>query len=968
MKIYLTILSIFWTILAFAQVPTGDLEKDTALANQYFETIDLSDIEDFKQTKIKLEKTIELYEAHPFDPKLIELKGAYVFYTKDSIEYDSSYFLTQRVIKLAEEEGLPEIHPSLKFAFLNMYSLLKKEQAGAAIEYGKKALECTEIKSNDYFEVAEILLKFYTANNHITEADTIINTLEKALNELQDKVSPLHQLMFYRGKMQYSMLTGNHEKSIIYGQKLLAENKLHEKYNSKELSEIYAEIGRSHSGLSQFEKANEWINKGLNLAKIEFGDTNPKVGIFHFHLAIIHKSKGNLENAVHHYQEAIRFFLNDKVDEYKHITRVSYSNLAAVYQKMGDLNEAEKSIRTSQKYGKYFGSSLTLGNILGLQGKNKEAVEIIHNEVIIVLSTHFDNPNTALNPSPYELYTNKYIAGYALMSKAVFMLGLGKKEKDVALMKKSIESCLLALNIFEQMTKETRGFEQSSLYNTYEVSYALTSITRAYYDIYELAPSEAIFNVMLKFVEKQKSIQLLKTLSLSSLPKDIYLEEQKLSKSIQLNGQQLDLMTARNEADSILYYQNALFDVSQQMELLVKKINQNHPKEADNFYPSKYPVFKNIQKELSDKTLLIEYSKYNNVHYIMVMSAMDKNVYKVENKGLKAKVERLNQLIQSPVSFQKIIRDEFIDVSHELYKTLIQPIESELEGKTKIMIVLEGQLFHLPFELLLKSNEKKPYHELDFLIKKYEINYHYSATAFLKLQEKKTVKDNSLLAFAPIFSKGDELTTASRSLDFMVDSVYRSIENFEFIALPSTKKEVRAIAKLVKSNDGKANVLLSKNATKNKLATELESQPYQFIHIATHGLVNFKNPKLSALACYSKNEKMDNLFYANEIQFKNINADLVVLSSCESGIGKLVAGEGLIALNRSFIYSGAKNVLFSLWKVSDKYSSELMIDFYKNYFQNPSYTSALRHAKLKMLSDPTSAQPKYWSAFILMGQ
>ena len=225
-----------------------------------------------------------------------------------------------------------------------------------------------------------------------------------------------------------------------------------------------------------------------------------------------------------------------------------------------------------------------------------------------------------------------------------------------------------------------------------------------------------------------------------------------------------------------------------------------------------------------------------------------------------------------------------------------------------------------------------------------------------------------MFAFAPVFSKGEELTEASRSLDFMVDSVYRSIENFEFVALPSTKKEVNAIAKLVKSKDGEAHVLLSKNATKNKLSEKLESQSYQFVHIATHGLVNFKNPKLSALACYSKNETMDNLMYANEIQFKNINADLVVLSSCESGIGQLVQGEGLIALNRSFIYSGAKNVLFSLWKVSDKYSSELMIDFYKSYFETQSYTSALRQAKLKMLADSTSAQPKYWSAFVLMGE
>ena len=967
MKTYLTALFILVSIFADAQ-PTGDIEKDTALANQYFEGIHLSDDEDFGVSIQKIKKALELYEAHPFHPKLIEIKGAFLFYIKDSISTDSSYFITQEILNLAEKEGLSETHPALRNAFLNKWFLARYDQPDLAIKYVKKALECTQKSSNDYFYTAEILLKSYIANNRLAQADTLINTLEKSLNKLQDKNFPLHQLMIYRGRMQYSMMTRNYEKSIIYGQKILADNKLHQKYNSKEVTEIYVEIGQSYGGLQQFDKGIEAINKGLELAKIEFGLTNPRVGVFHFHLAIIYRNKGDLEKAIQDYNDAIELFLNDTNGEYKHFTRVSYSNLAAIYQTMKDLVKAEESIRNSQQYGKYYGSSLTLGNILGLQKKYEEAVAVIHNDVIIELCTHFNNKNPSSNPSPYEIYTNKYMAGYALMSKGVFSFKLGREKKDIALMEKSIESYILALGVFEGIGKGTRGFEQSSLYNTSDITYALTSITTSYYEIYELAPSEAILNQLLKFVEKQKSIQLLKSLSSSSLPKHIYLAEKKLSKEIQLNGQQLDLMIAQNKQDSISFYRNALFESSQQMDILVKEINQNHPKEAAHFYPSEFPTFKDIQKVLSDDVLLIEYSKYHADNYIIAISSTDKKVYKTEDKELKAKIKRLNQLIKSRISFQKTIREEFIDISYDLYNTLIKPVEAELVGKSKLMIVLDDELFRLPFELLLKSDEKKPYHELDFLIKKYEVSHHYSAASFLRLQERETVQNHSLLAFAPVFSKGDKLTEVNRSLDFLVDSIYQSIDNFEFVALPSTKKEVKAIAKLVKSNNGAAKVLLNRNATKNKLAKALEAQSYQFIHIATHGLVNFKNPKLSALACYSKNEKMDNLMYANEIQFKGINADLVILSSCESGIGQLIEGEGVIALNRSFIYSGAKNVMFSLWKVSDEYSSELMIDFYKSYFENPSYTSALRQAKLKMLENPTSAVPKYWSAFVLMGE
>ena len=855
-------------------------------------------------------------------------------------------------------------HPNLVHAFQCMQTLYNSRDYKTSQYYGRKVIQCAKKDSEEYFDSIEMLIRNATSNYDYGQVDTLILDLETYLNQSKNQKLDRYQLMVYRAKMDYSMRLKNYEKAIIYGQKLLIENKEYKQYNEQALSPVYAAISRAYKGLEEFDKALELINKALKPIEANFPE-QPIVGSYYFDVADLYRKKGDFKISLVHYDKTIKLFLKDTVRT-KDLLRLSYTNKARVYREMKQFDKAIETLKIGDKYGETNNSLILLGQILGLQGKYEAAISLLHS-VLIKMSTHFKNPDPAFNPSNYEIYTDKNDASFNLINKGKYEFAWGKKKNDIVLMKRGIKSALLGLHLIQDLSNGTQGFEKSNQYTNRAIFYTITTLTGMYYDMYVVKPSETAFNQVLEFSEKQKAIQLIKTLTPSLLPPNIYKEERKLIKSLQFNGQQLDLMTVQEKQDSILFYQNTLFEISEKLAIHFENISENYPKEAFNFYPST-PLVNDIQQKLSSETLFVEYFKSIKNKYVMAIDKQEKTVFKTDMSSLTSSIKRFNELIQDQFAFQTSVRDEFIDLSHQIYLSLIKPIEAELKGKTKLIIVLEGELFQLPFELLLASNEKKPYHELDFLIKKYEISYHYSATALLRLKEKSTVKNSSLLAFAPVFSKGEELNEATRSLDFMIDTLYQGIDNDKFVALPNTKKEVKAIAKLIKSNNGIATVLLKKKATKANLSTALEKQSYQFVHIATHGLVNFKNPKLSALACYSKNEKIDNFLYANEIQFKNINADLVVLSSCESGLGQLMLGEGLIALNRSFIYSGAKNVLFSLWKVNDKYSSDLMIDFYKYYFEGQSYTEALRQAKLKMLENPTSALPKYWSAFVLIGE
>ena len=111
----------------------------------------------------------------------------------------------------------------------------------------------------------------------------------------------------------------------------------------------------------------------------------------------------------------------------------------------------------------------------------------------------------------------------------------------------------------------------------------------------------------------------------------------------------------------------------------------------------------------------------------------------------------------------------------------------------------------------------------------------------------------------------------------------------------------------------------------------------------------------------------DGILFAGEMYNLDLNADLVVLSACETGLGKIVNGEGIMSMTRGFIYSGTPNILFSLWKVGDKNTYELMVNFYAEVIKGESYSKSLRRAKLKLIENEATAFPANWAGFTLVG-
>jgi CHAT domain-containing protein len=279
-----------------------------------------------------------------------------------------------------------------------------------------------------------------------------------------------------------------------------------------------------------------------------------------------------------------------------------------------------------------------------------------------------------------------------------------------------------------------------------------------------------------------------------------------------------------------------------------------------------------------------------------------------------------------------------------LYKKLIPPIPS---GIKSLIIIPAGRLAIIPFEALVsKDDDSGDYRNAPFLIKKYSVRYEFSAGLLLQKSKTKTNPSPSIFLCAPVtFPPSDHL-----------------------INLPGTLKEVDSISDIFKEKHLTAAVYTGTKANETEIKSG-DLKKYSLIHLATHGLVNESDPQLSCVYLQPDEPRDDGILYAGEIYNLQLNANLVTLSACKTGLGKITKGEGVIGLSRALIYAGARNILVSFWSVGDVSTARLMKDFYRNELNDPraGFSENLRKGKLELLKSEKYSAPYYWAPFILIG-
>jgi len=414
---------------------------------------------------------------------------------------------------------------------------------------------------------------------------------------------------------------------------------------------------------------------------------------------------------------------------------------------------------------------------------------------------------------------------------------------------------------------------------------------------------------------------------------------------------------------------------------LQTQIKQQSPRYANLVQPQPLSL-KQIQQEVPEGALLLEYTLGVERSYLWALTKDSSTAYTLPPR------DEIEPLVKSVCAFliaRQTMNEpdlssygdriaeadaEYWQHANRLSEMLLGPVADVIKGKT-ILVVADGAIHYLPFAALPEpwkqgSSEPVP------LIVGHEIVSLPSASILATRRQTSRTGSNEekLIAILadPVFSPTD-----SRVKNQSPASSQQSLKLTEEVSLsrlPATEDEAQSIMEIIPSGTGMMATGFDADRT---MALSSELGQYKIVHFATHGVVDVENPELSGIflsLVSPEGKSTQGLMQLHDIYNMDLsNTQLVVLSACETALGKEVRGEGLVGLSRGFIYAGASSVVASLWKVDDRATTKLMTQFYKGIFEEGlTASAALRKAKLSMWQQSRYRAPFYWAAFELQGE
>jgi CHAT domain-containing protein len=466
---------------------------------------------------------------------------------------------------------------------------------------------------------------------------------------------------------------------------------------------------------------------------------------------------------------------------------------------------------------------------------------------------------------------------------------------------------------------------------------------------------------------------------------------------------QMQLLAAKHTQEQLAAAAKEIEALTTQFQEVEARIRTTSPRYAALTQPQPLKLNEIQQQVLDSDTLLLEYSLGEERSYLWVVSKSSLTSYELPKRADIEKIARELYALMITPNQQAQSADQKRSIRHarvasdaprlqeaivRLSQVVIAPAASQL-GTKRLLIVADGALQYVPFAALTATSAagNTP------LIVNHEIISLPSASTIAVLRQELSGRKRASKALAvladPVFDSTDErlkkptaagkpksqppAATAHRGVSIKVQKAAAEAgvrnEGLTIPRLPGTRREAEKILAFAPAAERKQAMDF---AASKDTATSEELGQYRFIHFATHGFLDSLNPELSGIVLSLVDEQgapQNGFLRAHEIYNLKLPADLVVLSACQTGLGKEIRGEGLVGLTRGFMYAGAARVVVSLWSVDDEATSDLMSRFYSRMIRDGlPPAAALRAAQIEMLKQPGWEAPYFWAAFVLQGE
>ncbi len=532
----------------------------------------------------------------------------------------------------------------------------------------------------------------------------------------------------------------------------------------------------------------------------------------------------------------------------------------------------------------------------------------------------------------------------------------------------AIENYKKSIGIIEEARKKIEHdfYQAGFLRNKEEVFEAMIRMREK---IYNLDPNENNKEELFLAVEKAKAKSFVESLEKSlmknnrELPEHVKEKEEKLNR--ELSRDMLSLSTAKQLKEGMDRSVDEFEFIRKEDSYLTLMAEAKSGKdEGENELEEERIQLKKIQENILDDTTAIIEFYFGEKRSIAIL--ITKNDYKYFFMPPRKDVEESILGYVKYLSHPPLSNINGALAARRIYQELFEPLEKLIpENVENLIIIPDGYLYYLPFESLVTHVDQKKEHP-QYLINKYNISYAPSVSSLGAWKKKNRNNDKKKVLLAVGYPKYDLFFNSEspdrKKLSYFRYSFFKT--DFQFLPLPYTRTEIN---KIVANFDKKMRDVYLKEKASEGVIKKLPLDQYKIIHFACHGFVDENYPFRSALVLTPEPKQgEDGFLQAREIFNLNLDADLVVLSSCQSAKGPLERGEGILGLNRVFFTCGARNVLSSLWAINDRSTAELMGYFYKYLIEGYGIAKALKLAKIDMLHTRYK-HPFYWAGFILYG-